>query len=198
MASTVGHSLSGICIYALVSQKILRSPIFHDGKGLFLYAFLANLPDIDFLIGFLFYGEFNAIHGGVTHSLFFLITISVLLGGMGRVWPYSLNPWRVFFLVGSHDLIDFFSSSALGFHPAYGIALFYPFSSEKIGAPISLFYGVRHKDLDQLFSFDNIRGIFYELVIFVPVMVFFYFLRRKRVCSGWPIKREDDFGGLPG
>lgn len=180
MASTVGHSLAGFCIHALTSKTSSRFPIQNDLKRLAFFAFLANLPDLDFVIGWVWYHRFNAIHGEITHSLLFLVLASLIFGalpfGPASFWKRTV---MAFFLIGSHDLIDFFSSQTLGLHPAYGIHPFYPFYSERIGAPVTLFYGVRHKNLDQLLSFDNVWGVLYELLVFSSLFLLIDRLRRN-------------------
>ena len=40
-------------------------------KHYLFFALLANLPDIDVLIGLLFHGNANIFHRGMTHSLLF-------------------------------------------------------------------------------------------------------------------------------
>jgi membrane-bound metal-dependent hydrolase YbcI (DUF457 family) len=180
MASTVGHSLAGLCIYALTSKKSFRDPVHPDIKSLAFFAFLANLPDLDFLIGVVWYGKMNAIHGEITHSLLFLVLAALAFGALPLgPWPFWKRATVAFFLIGSHDLIDFFSSQNLGLSPAYGIHLFYPFDPELIGAPVTLFYGVRHKNLDQLLSLENVWTVLYEMLIFIPLLLLIDRLKRK-------------------
>lgn len=192
MASTVGHSLAGLCIYALTSKKTFRFQIHQDIKGLAFFAFLADLPDLDFLIGITWYGRMNAIHGEITHSLLFLILASSLFGALPfRPWPFWKRASVVFLLIGSHDLIDFFTSQNLGLSPAYGIHLFFPFDPELIGAPVTLFYGVRHKNLDQLLSLENVWTVLYEALVFIPLLFFIYRLKRKDHFDADSLDRKD-------
>ena len=180
MASTVGHSLAGFCIHALTSKTSSRFPVQNDLKRLAFFAFLANLPDLDFVIGWVWYHRFNAIHGEITHSLLFLVLASLVFGALTfGPWPFWKRASIAFLLIGSHDLIDLFSSQDLGLHPAYGIHLFYPFYPERIGAPVTLFYGVRHKNLDQLLSLENVWGILYEVLVFTSLLLLINRLKRK-------------------
>ena len=172
MASTVGHSLAGFCIHALTSKTSSRFPIQNDLTRIAFFVFLANLPDLDFVIGWVWYHRFNAIHGEITHSLLFLVLASLVFGALSfGPQPFWKRTAVVFSLIGSHDLIDFFSSQNLGLHPAYGIHPFYPFDDRRIGAPVTLFYGIRHKNLDQLLSLENIRTVLYELCVFIPLLL---------------------------
>ena len=180
MASTVGHALAGLCLYALRSKKSFRDSVPPDIKSMAFFAVLANLPDLDFLIGLVWYGKMNAIHGEIPHSLLFLILTSLAFALLPfGPWLFWKRVILVFSLIGSHDLIDFFSSQNLGFHPAYGIHPFYPFSSERIGAPVTLFYGIRHKNLDQLLSLGNVWTVLYEMLIFIPLLLLIDRLKRK-------------------
>ncbi|MGH8659486.1 MAG: metal-dependent hydrolase [Gammaproteobacteria bacterium] len=179
MASPVGHSLMGLGLYLVLSPRRHLSDPLRRWKTIALYIFLANLPDVDFLVGFLFYGRFNILHGEMTHNASFLIITSLLFATLCQDHSSLIRSFfTVFLLIGSHDLMDFLSSQNLGLQRAYGIAFFYPFSQEKIGAPFSLFYGVRHKNLEQLFSLENLWTIMYELCVFLPVLALIYVTRR--------------------
>ncbi len=178
MASPVGHSLMGLSLYLVLSpRRHLLNPL-RRWKTIALCILLANLPDVDFLAGLIFYGRFNILHGEMTHSALFLI-IASLLATLCQLHPCWVRRFfSALLLIGSHDLMDFLSSQTLGLQRAYGIAFFYPFSEEKIGAPFSLFYGVRHKNLEQLFSLENLWTIGYELCVFLPVVGLIYVTRR--------------------
>lgn len=177
MASPVGHSLMGLSLYLVLSPRRHLSNPLRRWKTMALCILLANLPDVDFLVGLIFYGRFNILHGEMTHSALFLVVAS-LFATLCQIHPSVRSFFFTFLLIGSHDLMDFLSSQALGLQRAYGIAFFYPFSQEKIGAPFSLFYGVRHKNLEQLFSLENLWTIGYELCVFLPAVALIYLARR--------------------
>ena len=63
----IGHSLAGFIIYGLFNQKKVWH---HDFGSIFLYLFLANLPDIDFIpaiFGFIFgFDAFSGFHRGLS------------------------------------------------------------------------------------------------------------------------------------
>ena len=93
---------------------------------------LANLPDIDFLLGFIFAGNGYAWHYGFTHSIYFALVAGFFISRSGGIFllifqKISWLSWRIprvnflfcFSLISSHGLADFISSGkiALFFHP---------------------------------------------------------------------------------
>lgn len=180
MASPVGHSLAGLCIYALTAFRGRFSDVVRDWPVVLFFAFLANLPDVDFLLGLVLYGRFNILHGTLTHSLLFLLGVSLVVSRFRFMEASAARrAWIAAALIGSHDLIDAFASQILGPHPAYGIEFFYPFSRKIIAAPFTLFYGVRHSNLGQLLSVENIRTVLYEVAVFGSLLMVIVWLRRR-------------------
>jgi len=187
MASPVGHSLAGLCIYAVTASRWRFSDLLLDWPAALFFACLANLPDADFLLGLVFYGRFNILHGSLTHSLLFLAAASLLISRLRFTdGSFGRRAWIAAALIGSHDLIDAFASQNLGRNPAYGVELFYPFSRSLIAAPVSLFYGVRHSNLGQLLSFENVRTVLYELAVFLPILFLIRYFRRNAAGEGKP------------
>ena len=141
-----------------------------ESKTLLAVLLMANLPDVDFLFGFI-RGDPNQYHGYVTHSLVFAMIMAILFARLMQDKKFLFkNTFRAFSIIVSHDLMDSFSSQKLGFYPGDGAALFYPFSDIKIAFPLSLFYGIRHQDLNQLLSSTNIWHIIYEILVLGPLL----------------------------
>ena len=81
-------------------------------------AILANLPDMDVLMGLLFQGNGNAYHRGPTHSLVFAFLMGFLASNAWRLWTHipKLNFLACFMIILSHLAADFFlTSSAVSF-----------------------------------------------------------------------------------
>jgi inner membrane protein len=129
---------------------------------------LANLPDLDFMIGHFVWGDAERIHGGVTHGLPVAAAIAVVLalafpGGMSRVRSFLVY----FAAIGSHGLIDLFSSfHGVGLVPTYGVSILAPLSDAKVSLPVSLFFGVSHGSLEKLLSLHNVWVVLYEILVF--------------------------------
>ena len=73
MSSPFGHSIAGYIVDAF-EPKTLKV---HSVKRLFLYVFMANIPDLDFIPGFLM-GRPNLLHHGISHSLGAAVLFSIL------------------------------------------------------------------------------------------------------------------------
>jgi inner membrane protein len=122
---TVSHIVLG----AAIGEAILGEKA---GRKAMLYGALAgNLPDID-VFGILFLSDSQQLlfHRGITHSLFFAVLISILLGWISKRWfrDNSINwinwAWLFFAAILSHLLLDSFT--------CYGLGLFEPFSNYRI------------------------------------------------------------------
>lgn len=187
MASTVGHTIFGIACFVVarrLSPDIARYPA---GKGLLLFFFLANLPDIDLLAGYLFAANPMQYHWGITHTLWFVLLAGILTGWLLKVTGlHSRNAWLLWVLVaGSHVVIDLITGPQWGIHSSYGLRLFAPLWDVKLYSPISLFLGVKHES-SYLFSAHNLFTVAIELLVFLPVAVAIAATSEK---TGWRRKR---------
>ena len=180
MASPVGHSLIGVGCNLLLRGRAVIETGPAEWKYTALFVMAANLPDIDFLIGYAIYGNPNAIHSGWTHSLLFCVLASMVLPLFNRLGlPVFRAGIAYFVTVLSHDGVDLLTGPAVGLHPSYGVPLLWPFYGGKITVPFSVFPGVRHRNLDQLLSPDNFRGAGYEVLLLLPVIVLLFMIIRR-------------------
>src|SRR6266446_8675575 len=134
---------------------------------LVLLVLLANLADVDFLIGLGTEANANALHHGFTHSLAAAVFVAL---AVSCVWRITGSFWRSAILCfseySSHLLIDLCTGTKLGWNAtASAIPLFWP-SSKTYSSPFILFFGVRHENLRQLFSIENMWSSIYELLTF--------------------------------
>lgn len=119
------HTILGGAIgEATLGKKIGR-------KAMLFGALASTLPDFD-VLGIFFFTDSQQLlfHRGITHSFFFAIIISPLLGWFFGKWFRNSNVsptnWTVLFFVAilSHLLLDSLT--------CYGIGLFEPFSNYRI------------------------------------------------------------------
>jgi membrane-bound metal-dependent hydrolase YbcI (DUF457 family) len=145
---------------------------------LVLLVLLANLADVDFLIGLGTEANAHALHRGFTHSLAAAVFVAL---AVSCVWRIAGSFWRsailCFSAYSSHLLIDLCSGAKLGWNvTAPGIPLFWPWAKE-FRSPLVLVVGVTHKDLPALFSMKNVWSSFYELLTFGAITVALLALR---------------------
>jgi membrane-bound metal-dependent hydrolase YbcI (DUF457 family) len=107
----LGHTAIG-----LVAFETAR-PTQRSGSRLALFAYitiLANLPDLDILVGLLFTGNGAAFHRGPTHSLLFALAMGYLASRLMRRWRGGpqLNVAMCALLIFSHVAADLLLTSA--------------------------------------------------------------------------------------
>ena len=141
---------------------------------------LANLPDIDFLAGYLWASNPHAFHQRATHTLAFAVLAGLLAGIVWRR-PFGLWPTSAVFIatILSHDVVDMFTGPAPGFNLSPGLALLWPLYTEAISAPLTIFPGILHSTLEDLISRHNVMAIMHEGVVFMPIIALLYVWRAK-------------------
>lgn len=105
MPLPLGHAAIGITAVDFLSQD--DSPKLH--WKLFLFAaFLANLPDIDIVIGLILHGNGSFFHRGATHSLLFALVMGFLAANGWKLCPQlpKIGFWSGFLLIFSHIVTD--------------------------------------------------------------------------------------------
>ena len=111
MPSPLGHATIGLATYAFSCKN--RS-ILSSWKALAFAAILANLPDLDVLVGLIAHGNGNLFHRGPSHSLLFALTTGLLAGNTWRWWsavPRINSTWCIL-LILSHVWADAIFTSA--------------------------------------------------------------------------------------
>jgi len=99
---------------------------------------VGNLPDVDFLVGFVL-GEPGAFHRGVSHTIVAAVAFAVAAGlvasrrGRDRFVPAALVFGAAYC---SHLLVDFLTIDT---RPPAGVELLWPFSSAYFISPVTLF-----------------------------------------------------------
>ena len=170
MPLPVGHTLAGYCLHETNGLAFFKKP----WQTLLFFAVLANLPDIDFLPGFLL-GNPNMFHHGIVHSL----GTAVAVGALGawyfsrendRFWVYFAIIAGVFY---SHLVLDFFNDDT---RSPIGVMLFWPLSAEYFQSPWVLFLSVEKSSdsatfFRSLITLHNAQVMLRELLIMVPLAI---------------------------
>lgn len=104
MPLPLGHAAIGLATYELSANR----SAFKKWHRLVLIIILANLPDIDVVIGLFFRSDGNAFHRGPTHSLLFAVVMALLVWSANQRWfkiP-GISCRYCFLLIISHVLAD--------------------------------------------------------------------------------------------
>ncbi|CAN1554492.1 COG1988 Predicted membrane-bound metal-dependent hydrolases [Flavobacteriaceae bacterium] len=119
---TVTHTLLGAAIGEVILGKKMGQ------KAMFYGALMSNIPDID-VLGVLFLSDSKQLlfHRGITHSLFFFVLFSFLMGFFFYKW--HKNNWKqltglCFTAILSHLFLDSLT--------CYGLGLFEPFDNYRL------------------------------------------------------------------
>ena len=177
MASPVGHSLCGVLLGELLRKPGPPAEAADGRRARAAWIVLANLPDVDFLVGWIALGDPGALHSGFTHSLLFCLAAAALIGAASRRFAFLPGFWPTLAIVGSHLVLDSASGHLL-MGPGYGVMLFYPFSMDRIHSPIALFWGPKHHNFAELLGLPNFLGVLWEVLVFLPPLLLV--LRRSR------------------
>ncbi len=152
MATTVAHGLIGIVVYCATREA--RSLSSGDTKlplnvgVLLLAALVANIPDMDMVVGLLLQGDHRVFHGGISHTLFFA-------GAAGfMVWLLAKHSHHraglsiaLTLILLSHVMVDIFTGPVIGFYPTHGALPFWPVYESRMILPLTLFKGVQHSNI---------------------------------------------------
>jgi inner membrane protein len=170
MPLPIAHSAAGLAAY-LAFRKDLRGMTTRE--ELFLAGsciILANLPDLDFLPGFLV-GQANRFHHGVTHSILFALVTGIVCYLLTAPALKEIPRTRVLTsclaAILSHIVLDY---GSLDRSEPYGIPLFWPFSGKYYLLPHPLFGDVIRSRggnplqfVISLFNLNNIREALIEI-----------------------------------
>jgi hypothetical protein len=118
MPLPLGHTAIGLTTYELSAND---SP-FRRWKRFLYITILANLPDIDVVIGLVLTWNGNAFHRGPTHSLAFALLMGLLAGTAARgcLKIPGISFRHCFLLIFSHVIADALLTSSR-------VSFFWPF-----------------------------------------------------------------------
>ncbi|MFX0197407.1 MAG: metal-dependent hydrolase [Candidatus Hodarchaeota archaeon] len=184
MPSPVGHSLAGFIIY----KATARPSDIPRWKPIFLYLFVANAADLDFLPGFLV-GDPNRYHHGISHSIGFTLLLALAFS-LGLFLTKRATIWRnssIFFsLYTSHIFLDYLGKDTT---PPFGVPLFWPLSDAYNIAPFAFLpdiFRVSSSGVDfigSLFCLHNLRAASIEFLVMVPFLFLVFTWNRRPTVS---------------
>ena len=171
MSSTIGHALCGASFWLLARKNIQAPTPAIRYRWLAGFMLLACLPDLDFIAGYIFANNVHQYHSGASHSI---VAVCLATVAIGVTLPFCRNlkilRW-IFVALASHIVIDLFTGPQLGLYESYGVMLFWPFSTDRITMPMSLFYGVQHATFADLTSWHNLKVVGFEILTFGLLLV---------------------------
>ena len=115
MPLPLGHAAIGLTTHDVCSKNSSTSS---KWKVVAFVVALANLPDMDVVIGLLFQGNGCVFHRGPTHSLFFALSMGFLASIAWKFWSQipKMSFGNCFLVILSHVLADLvFTNSRVSF-----------------------------------------------------------------------------------
>jgi inner membrane protein len=134
MALPIAHATAGY----LVQRLDRRATAWSGWTRALAFAAIGNLPDVDFLFGFLL-GRPGVFHRGVSHTVVAALVFGVAAGAflhwrrLDRWWPAMLLCTAAY---ASHLLVDAFTIDQ---RPPVGAQFFWPLSDAYFIAPLTIF-----------------------------------------------------------
>ncbi|MEA5533328.1 metal-dependent hydrolase [Crocosphaera sp. XPORK-15E] len=168
MSSPIGHSLAGIGGFFLIRHSPDFSKYFSTKILLTTGIIFANLPDIDFIFGYIFFQNIGALHRQFTHSFFLGIIISLIVGYCLKVEKrtrYLLILWLMG-LYFSHILLDMLAYDR---YPPAGVQCWFPFNFSYFAFPMTILGGLNATN--GIWHFSNVLTILQEIIV-IPLLFF--------------------------
>jgi membrane-bound metal-dependent hydrolase YbcI (DUF457 family) len=111
MPLPIAHAAIGLATHELVGEN---QPIPSLWRKLALIGLLANLPDVDVVIGLILQGDGSVFHRGPTHSLLFALGMGWLASRLWRRWSGTASASFIWCasIILSHILADALFTSA--------------------------------------------------------------------------------------
>ncbi len=131
MPTSIAHAVAGGAVARVAGGRAVTG----TAATVFVIV-LANLPDVDFLLGALV-GQPRDWHRGATHTLTAALGVALVVAGLATRFGHRFTPifLLAFALYGSHLALDVVMPDRRG---ETGIPLFWPFHDAVVYAPIPL------------------------------------------------------------
>jgi inner membrane protein len=178
MPLPIAHSAAGLAGYLIFKKNEQSVNKRQELAFIGMCLFLANLPDLDFVPGFII-GDIGSFHHGPSHSFIISLALAFLFSVIGINWFKEISKSRIAagFIISafSHPILDYFSKDT---SMPFGVPLFWPFKTNYYISPMHLFTDVqRNQDSignffsSLLFNLNNIRGVLIES-LFAGIILF--------------------------
>lgn len=163
MALPIAHAAAGYLVHRAGRRSPTGGrPSLAGWRRAVLFMFIGNLPDMDFLVGFVI-GRPGLLHRGVSHTVLAAVVFGVAAALVARWrWHERFGPAAIAFGVAylSHLILDFFTIDT---RPPAGAQFLWPLSSEYLLSPVTVFHEI-HID-------GRTRAAFLSTVLAWPTMV---------------------------
>ncbi|MBI3770090.1 MAG: metal-dependent hydrolase [Deltaproteobacteria bacterium] len=171
MAFPIAHATAGYLVYRLDPRRARGT-----WPRALAFMAIANVPDVDFLVGFLF-GRPGAFHRGISHTVLAALVFGALAGTFtwwrrkDRWWPATLLCAAAY---GSHLLVDAFTSDL---RDAAGAQFFWPLSDAYYISPVTIFNGMfldgdsRSSFISSIVAWPTVWLLAYEVLVAGVVVV---------------------------
>lgn len=172
----------GYAMYETLPRE--QRSFFSNWRMIALFVVVANLPDLDFLPGFLV-GDPNRYHHlYLSHSLGFAVFVGAIFGlyffvkHKRRFWPGFLIFTGVCF---SHMVLDVFT---LDTGEPFGLPMFWPLTHDYFYSPISIFMSVNKEGsniefIESVFVFGNLWVVLWEIAVVLPIVLLIKLIKSR-------------------
>lgn len=164
MASPVAHSLTGYLIYRLT----VRQDETDCWPPLWAYISIANLPDIDIVLGLLQNTPFHYHHASFANSIGVTLGFALLAWCGARAHPHGLrwrHGWLFFSLYGTHVLLDFFGWGR-------EIPILWPFDARTYINPIGFMPGFIKSHASNAQFLASLMHVWNGVVVLIECAIF--------------------------
>ncbi len=198
MALPIAHAAAGY----LVHRAGRRVPEWAGWRGAAALMLVGNLPDADFLVGFVL-GRPGMLHRGFSHTILAAALFGVAVGVLVRTFQgRRFTPAALLFggAYLSHLLLDWLTIDT---RPPAGGQFLWPFSSAYLASPVTIFTEIhidgrtRESFLASVVNWPTVRVLAREVVIAALAIGTWLGLERLRAARERPFvlvggRREED------
>jgi len=146
---------------------------------LFVSVVIANLPDVDFLPGYLL-GDLTTFHHQATHSITAAVIVGLLIAALASRWKFNGIGWGVWggSVYLSHVVFDLLVNDP---SPPFGVQLLWPFSDSYFISPFTPFARFDYFDptagmVSTMLSVHNLITMLREFVLVAPIVALAWFV----------------------
>jgi len=170
MALPIAHATAGYLVHRVARGPAGGSSSRDEWRRAAAFIVIGNLPDADFLVGFLL-GQPGAFHRGVSHTVLAAVAFGIAAGVFVHWrWRECFGAAALAFGAAylSHLVLDYLTIDT---RPPAGVQLLWPFSSAYYMSPVTLFTEIwidgktRAGFLRTVLDWPTVRVLARELVI---------------------------------
>lgn len=170
MATPIAHASAGLACLALVHLALpgrLQRPM--TGAALACVV-AACAPDLDIAASLAFTGHPTTWHSGPTHTVAFALLVGLLAAfALRRRADGPVLALALGLATASHVLVDFLTGPDWGWHRSFGVPALWPWITERLNSPLTVFRGVKHGSVAIWFNAHNLTTAASELIFALPV-----------------------------